>query len=185
MRFLSISLLGLSLAAGCGGAPQAAPASPANEVQQPSGPVSVHGRSRYEVSVGPAGGRLELNNGIRVDIPAGALDRQVDITFYATTESRVFGRQEDQAAIGSAAQLEPTMATALPIEISIAFPGLPAGYTNDDLALGVETVSRQRGVESDDLQTYWQLMPARVQDGRLVARIRDIHGLRIQFAAAR
>ena len=68
----------------------------------------------------------------------------------------MFGRQEDQAAIGSAAQLEPTMATALPIEISIAFPGLPAGYTNDDLALGVETVSRQRGVESDDLQTYWQ-----------------------------
>ena len=185
MRFLSISLLGLSLAAGCGGAPQAAPASPANEVQQPSGPVSVHGRSRYEVSVGPAGGRLELNNGIRVDIPAGALDRQVDITFYATTESRVFGRQEDQAAIGSAAQLEAHNGDRSANRDLDRLPRAPAGYTNDDLALGVETVSRQRGVESDDLQTYWQLMPASVRDGRLVARIRDIHGLRIQFAAAR
>ena len=99
MRFLCLTLFAVPVLAGCGAAATAAPASAAAvPAARSAGPVSEHGRSRYEVTVGSAGGTLELNNGIRLHIPAGALDQEVDLVFYVTTESRVFGQQEDQAA---------------------------------------------------------------------------------------
>src|SRR3990170_268878 len=76
-------------AAGCGGGPEPRQAggSPLGDDEptagggssDPVGPAHASGSERVATRVGPAGGTLELANGVRLEIPAGAVARPVEV----------------------------------------------------------------------------------------------------------
>ncbi len=74
------------LLAACGGSQSAQATTGGPLVEQesrpPAGPVSASGSGEARAIVGPAGGTLSLTNGARLEIPAGALAREVEISLH-------------------------------------------------------------------------------------------------------
>lgn len=183
---IGLTLCGGVFGCGAGSSPAATSGTTANQAAATaSGPVSRRGEERIEVTIGPAGGTLELANGMRLVIPEGALPQEVDIAFSATTGSRIFRHREDQESVGPAVMLTPAFRTAVPMTLSVPFQRMPAGYSSEDLAIGVEVLDNQRALSMGGVQTRWQLQLARMRDGRLEGEVTESHGLRYQFVAAR
>jgi hypothetical protein len=174
----------------CGGAEvQPAETAAAERQRTPAPPKPIHERGTDEVraEVPTAGGTLELANGARVEVPADALPARTTLTFSVGPPTQVFAHREHQQPVGPMLQLEPAL-VATPgkrLRISVPFVQVPSGFTQDDLALAVESVAEQRALGMGGTQTRWQNFPVTVEGNRLVGELAEVPGMRLVFLAAR
>lgn len=148
--------------------------------------VHKRGAEKLIVAVGAAGGTLELDNGARLVIPAGALSENVDITFAEGARTTAFSNHEYERPIGPTLEIAPEMALGGKVQVSIPIAELPEGFDEQHLGAAVEGVAKsQRALPGQALQTRWNYGPAASEGGRAVAELEEIPGYRVQFVVSR
>lgn len=184
---LALALLTIG---GCGGGSTTqAPAETAEASQEPAraaGPVVVRGDDEVRARVGRAGGRLELANGSRLEIPEGALTEEVEVVFAAGSSARGAWDTETKRPLGPTLEVRPPVAASGGATFRISSPAIPIpdGFAPDDLALANEEETEGRQL-SAVTATRWQMWPARVESGRFVAEMPVLGGHRVQFGVSR
>lgn len=170
-------------AAGCGGAVNEGGMSsvPASTVREaPGRPVNARGNRELVTVIGPAGGSMELSSGPRVEIPAGALEDGVEFVLKEAPLTTVFANDEAEKAAGPTFLLSPGVGSdGAPIRVSIPMAKLPDGFGEPTLQYEYEKGARV-GAE-DAVHTQWDMMPAQMAGGRMVAETDALPGLRLQF----
>jgi hypothetical protein len=156
------------------------------EASPRSTPVYEKGGSKLIATVGKAGGRLELGNGARLEIPEGALSEAVEITFSEGTHSTAFSNHEYEKPVGPILEVSPPLQLNQSFRVSIPATRLPEGFEASDLTLAVEVpADEQRAVQMHGVQTRWDYLPARSEDGRAVGELSAVPGYRVQFVVSR
>jgi hypothetical protein len=185
-------IAGLGLVAACGGStPQSsyATTTPASEEKTTNVPeVHKRGSDKLVVVVGPAGGTLELDNGARLAIPAGALAEAVEITFANGARTTAFSNHDYERPIGPTLDvvIEGEGVQQAPLEVSIPIPKLPEGFAEKDLGIGVEVPAQQRAVQGQGTNTRWDYLTAKASgSGRAVASLEQVAGYRVQFVVSK
>ena len=191
MHQLRWGSVGLVLAVACGGStatkppPQRAPQA-AVEPTIPSSPVHKRGGDKLIVEVGRAGGTLELDNGARLEIPQGALSAPVEITFSRGGHTTAFSNHEWERPLGPTLEIAPALPLGTPVKVSVPLAQMPDGFSESDLALGLEVVSdEQRAVQMTGTQTRWDYLPAATASGRATAQLDSVPGYRLQFVVSK
>jgi hypothetical protein len=182
-----LSLVVLLSACGSSSA-KAPPQSPqVARAPEPERSIPVHrkGGAKLTAAIGSAGGTLELDNGARLEIPAGALESPVEITFAAGARTTAFSNKEHERPLGPTLEIAPELALSSPAKVSVPALRLPEGFAETDLALGLEQLGDQRAVEMQGTQTRWDYFPAASQAGRAVAELAAVPGYRLQFLVSK
>ncbi len=138
--------------------------------------------------MGSAGGTLSLANGARLEIPAGALDGAIEITFQVGADGHAFGDRERQRPLGPMLTVVPELNVTEGHEIVLSIPEqpVPSGFAPDDIAFEMEEVDRDaRAIDTLATQTRWSIYPVQVEGGRFVIRTAYLPGNRLQFGVAR
>lgn len=173
----------------CAAIPAKAPvSSPAAAAQPaPERAIAVHkrGGEKLTAEIGSAGGTLELDNGARLEIPAGALSETVQITFAAGARTTAFSNKEHERPLGPTLEIAPELALSSPAKVSVPAREIPEGFAETDFALGLEQLGSQRAVEMQGTQTRWDYFPAAAQAGRAVAELAQVPGFRLQFLVSK
>lgn len=185
---VSVGLVGCGGAssAGAGTTPsEAAEASPA-EGGDVTAEVHRRGAEKLIVVVGPPGGTLELDNGARLVIPAGALTESVEVTFAQGSRTTAFSNHDYERAFGPTLEIALDSNLQIPVQVSVPDTKLPDGFTEKDLAIGVEVQSStQRAVQGQGTQTHWDYLDAKAGAGRALAELRQVPGYRVQFIVSK
>ncbi|MBW2461451.1 MAG: hypothetical protein JRH11_07380 [Deltaproteobacteria bacterium] len=135
--------------------------------------------------IGSAGGTLSLTNGSRVEIPAGALSETFEVHLSVGTQTQAFNNRDYERPLGPTIHLQPAMATSTPFVVSIPAANIPREFTGGDLTLAVEVpAAGQRAGVMGATQTTWSHVDARAENGRFVADLPDVAGMRLQFLVA-
>ena len=188
------ALATLAAFAGCGGSSTPAPESAASEASEgTSGGVTgevtseVHkrGGKKLIAEVGPPGGTLELDNGARLTIPEGALSETVEFTFAEGNRTTAFANHEYERAIGPTLEIAPGTSLASPVQVSMPLSTLPEGFREEHLTLGLEVPSQAQRLESQNVQTRWDYLPAESKSGRAIASLAEVPGFRVQFLVSK
>ena len=176
---------------GCGGAAAGGDSAEyadtsSNAMEAPSGPVNKSGGDEVVARMGPAGGRLELANGARVEIPPGCIEGAQDIIFKNAPRTTAFKDADVRGdkAVGPIVLVSPAVYApeGRNIVVSIPFGGLPEGYSGRGLYLATEVESaEQRQFAEDTTVTTWDYVRAKVVGGRAVAELPALSGMRLQF----
>jgi hypothetical protein len=176
-------------AVGCGGGAQAAPAaSTANQVKAaresagPINPVSKHGSRSVTATLGSGGGTLELDEGPRIVVPAGALKAGQDFVLELASKTTAFSNKESERALGPAFSFSPALDAPDGSMIEISFPlaTVPQGYGEPSIAYEVQE-GEAISYGEDSTRTRWEYERAALSGGRVVARLGAVNGLRLQF----
>jgi hypothetical protein len=168
---------------GCGGSQASAPAAnTANEVQPgtalaPRNPVNKRGSGSVSAKLGPGGGTLELDEGPRVDVPAGAVTEGQDFVLKLAQKTTAFFNKESERPLGPTFSFAPDLNSA--IKVSFPLASLPDGWGDPSIAYEVSE-GEIMGSE-DSTRTKWQYERARVSGGRVMADLPEVTGLRMQF----
>ncbi|MDD9970085.1 MAG: hypothetical protein OXR73_27815 [Myxococcales bacterium] len=182
----SVAIMGTVAAGlGCGGgeARPAASASSGGEVAAPKpvSPVSKSGSGSVDALIGSAGGRLELTEGPRVVIPAGAIEEAAEYVLKTAPITTAFFNEESERPIGPTFVLSP--AVVAPdgdhVEVSMPMASLPDGW--GEPAIAYEYAVGARVGAEDSVHTKWQYENAPVSNGRATARMDALTGMRLQF----
>lgn len=177
--------------AACGGSSTPAPqtAFSGEETSGGSGEVrsEVHkrGSKKLIAEIGPPGGTLELDNGARLTIPSGALSETVEFTFSEGSHTTAFSNHEYERAIGPTLEIAPGAALGAPVQVSVPLTALPEGFREEHLTLGLEVPSQTQRLESQNVQTRWDYLPAESKSGRAVASLTEVPGFRVQFLVSK
>ncbi len=148
--------------------------------------VYKHGGEKLTVAVGREGGKLELANGARLEIPAGALSETAEITFSEGAHTTAFANHEYERPVGPTLQVGPTLNLKKPFKLSVPLGKMPEGFTAKDLTLAAEVMSdSQRAVPMQGTQTRWDYLPATSTSERAVAELAQIPGYRVQFVVSK
>jgi hypothetical protein len=177
---------------GCGGSQAAAPgASTAlgNEAKEKtertsSGPMNAvkkTGSTSVTATLGPGGGTLELTEGPRVVVPAGAVQGAQDFVLNLAPKTTAFANKESEKALG------PTFSFAPPLDasdnggIEVSFPlgSMPDGWGDPSIAYEAEEGAEIMG--EDSTRTKWQYERAKYSGGRVTATLPQANGLRMAF----
>jgi len=183
-RMIGMTMLAL---AACGGGTQTQRDDTTVEAPppRPAGPVSARGDTDVRARVGRAGGTLELGNGARLEIPAGALPEEIEIDFSVASPAREAWDDETKRALGPVLEVEPPIrSSGDPFVVSCPAMSIPDGWEPADLALGHEEEAGDTHL-SGATRTRWQMWPARIQSSRFVAEMPQLGGHRIQFGVSR
>ncbi len=187
----AVSALTLVVCVGaCSGAATNTPAARAPEPvvgDSSDSSVAVHkrGGEKLVVEVGRAGGTLELGNGARLEIPAGALSETVEMAFSEGTHTTAFSNHDYERPVGPIVEIGPTLALNRPLKLSVPLSRLPEGFEEKDLTLAAEVVAdKQRAVQMHGVQTRWDYLPASSDAGRAVAELNEVPGYRMQFVVS-
>jgi hypothetical protein len=62
---------------------------------------------------------------------------------------------------------------------------LPEGFREEHLTLGLEVASDAQRLESQNVQTHWDYLPAESKSGRAVASLSEVPGFRVQFLVSK
>jgi hypothetical protein len=156
----------------------------------PSGPVIKSGSGSVAAVMGPAGGRLDLANGARIEIPAGAIEGAQEIVFKDAPKTTAFKDEDVQGnrPVGPIVLATPELYAPEGsfFVISIPFSSMPEGYGPNSLLLAYETPSElQRNFAEDTTVTIWNYEQASIINGRAVGRLPTLPGLRFQFILSR
>jgi hypothetical protein len=188
MRNATRQWLVLAAIVGCGGPQAAAPAAnTSNEVREgavptgPRNPVSKRGSGSVSATVGAGGGSLELDEGPRVEVPAGAVSGGQEFRLNVAQKTTAFFNKEDQRPLGPTFSFAPDLQAPDGATIEVSFPlsSLPDGWGEPSIAY---EVSQGAIVGSEDsTRTKWQYERARLEAGRVVAQLPSVNGLRMQF----
>lgn len=170
---------------GCGGSQASAPgANTANEVQPgsaapsaPRNPVSKRGSGSVAATLGPGGGSLELDEGPRVEVPAGAVTEGQDFVLKVAQKTTAFFNKESERPLGPTFSFAPDLDS--PIKVSFPLASLPDGW--GDPAIAYEISEGAVVGAEDSTRTKWQYERAQVSGGRVVASLPGATGLRMQF----
>jgi hypothetical protein len=173
---------------GCGGSRAAAPAaSTANEVKEreasgPMNPVSKQGSGSVTAKLGPGGGSLELSEGPRVVIPAGAVEGGQEFVLKLAPATTAFKNKESERALGPTFSFSPGLDApdGMTIEVSFPIDSLPAGWGDPSLAYEAAT-GAEISYGEDSTRTQWTYERAPLAAGRATAKLSDLQGLRLQF----
>jgi len=182
-RWLWLSMV---LMLGCGGGSQAAApaASTANEevkgrtASGPAGPVSKHGSGSVHAVIGAGGGTLELSEGPRVVIPAGAVEGGQDFVLKVAPKTTAFLNKESERPLGPTFSFSPPLSA--PIEVSFPLSSLPAGWGEPSIGYEIEA-GGEVSYGEDSTRTKWQYERANLSGGRVTAKLSEATGLRLQF----
>ena len=176
----------MALLLGCGGSSASAPAAnTANEAKpdlavSSARPVSKRGSESVSATVGSGGGSLELNEGPRVSIPGGTLNEAMDFVLKLAPKTTAFFNKESERPLGPTFSFSPPLAAnGGSIEVSFPLASLPEGWGEPSIAYEVAQ-GRIVGAE-DSTRTRWQYERAAMSGGRVVARLPEVTGLRMQF----
>ncbi|MBN1655811.1 MAG: hypothetical protein JXA30_18745 [Deltaproteobacteria bacterium] len=193
LRWFCSAVLGSIMLLGCGGG--AGESSGLDTTAQgadiaPTGPVMKSGGTSVTALMGPAGGRLDLANGARVEIPAGAIQDAKEIVFKDAPRTTVFKDEDVQGnrPVGPIILVTPELYApeGSYFVISIPFSSLPEGYDESSLLLAYETPSsQQRNYAEDTTVTIWNYEQAAISGGRAVAKLGSLPGMRFQFILSR
>jgi hypothetical protein len=149
-------------------------------------PVHKRGGDKLIAEVGTAGGTLELDNGARLEIPKGALNEPIEITFSRGGHTTAFSNHEWERPLGPTLEIAPPLPLGTPVKVSVPMAQLPEGFSEDDLALGLEVVAdEQRAVQMHGVQTRWDYLPAQNASGRATAQLDSVPGYRLQFVVSK
>lgn len=156
----------------------------------PTGPVVKSGSDSVTALMGPAGGRLDLANGARIEIPAGAIEDALEIVFKDAPKTTVFKDEDVQGnrPVGPIVLATPELYApeGSYFVISIPFSSMPEGYDQSSLLLAYETPSnQQRNFAEDTTMTIWNYEQASISNGRAVAKLASLPGMRFQFILSR
>lgn len=177
----------------CGGSSTPPPETAATQDAESSGGVTgevtseVHkrGSKKLIAEIGPPGGTLELDNGARLTIPQGALSETVEFTFSEGSRTTAFANHEYERAIGPTLEIAPGAALSSPVQVSVPIAALPEGFREEHLTLGLEVPSSAQRLESQNVQTRWDYLPAESKSGRAVASLSEVPGFRVQFLVSK
>lgn len=176
----------VAMLVGCGGSSASAPAAnTANEAKpdlaSATRPVSKRGSGSVSATVGSGGGSLELSEGPRVEIPAGAVSGTTDFVLKVAPKTTAFSNKESERALGPTFSFSPHVeaGSAGAIEVSFPLASLPEGWGEPSIAYEVSQGAIV-GAE-DSVRTRWQYERASLQAGRVVAQLPNLTGLRMQF----
>jgi len=181
--------LSIGVMLGCGGSQAEAPAaSTANEAVNgrsasgPIGPVSKHGSGSVSAKVGPGGGTLELDEGPRVVIPAGAVEAGQEFVLKVAPKTTAFLNKESERPLGPTFSFSPPLDAPDGTSIEVSFPlaSLPAGWGEPSIGYEVEA-GGEMSYGEDSTRTKWQYERASLSGGRVVAKVSEVTGLRLQF----
>ncbi len=179
-------LMGAAGCPGAAGTPVSRMAEPTAEIEEVHGPVHKRGDDKLTAGVGTAGGTLRLANGALLDIPEGALEGTVQITFSEGTHTTAFANHEYERPVGPTLEVGPPLNLRRPCVVSVPLPALPEGFEAKDLTLATEVMSdTQRAVPMQGTQTRWDYSPATSAAGRARAEVPQVPGFRIQFVVSR
>ncbi len=156
----------------------------------PSGPVIKSGSGSVAAVMGPAGGRLDLANGARLEVPAGAIEGAQEIVFKDAPKTTAFKDEDVQGnrPVGPIVLATPELYApeGAFFVISIPFSSMPEGYGPNSLLLAYETPSSiQRNFAEDTTVTIWNYEQASIVSGRATARLDALPGMRFQFILSR
>lgn len=183
------AFLGGACLGGCGGGASSAPVetTPQPVVEERAGPVHQRGAEEARAEVGREGGVLELANGARLEIPAGAIADDVEVVFRNGASAHVFDSTETERALGPTIEFEPAIVASGGRHFTISVPEQPISrpFTDADLALAVEDVGGGRALEMGGTHTRWMNHPARHEGNRFVAELDQLAGHRMQFGLSR
>jgi hypothetical protein len=172
---------------GCGGSQASAPgANTANEVQPgvkvaAARPVSKRGSGVVSAKFGASGGSLELDEGPRVEVPAGAVADEQEFTLKIAQKTTAFFNKESERPLGPTFSFAPDLDASAGGAIKVSFPlgSLPEGWGDPSIAY---EVSEGEIVGSEDsTRTKWTYERAALSGGRVVASLPQVTGLRMQF----
>lgn len=177
----------LACIGGCGGSQAAAPAAnSATEAQQQAQaaarPVNKRGSGSVSARLGTGGGSLELEEGPRVQVPAGSVnDGELDFVLRVAQKTTAFANKESERALGPTFSFAPDVAAPDGGAIEISFPlaSLPDGW--GDPAIAYEVSEGEVVGAEDSTRTKWTYERASLSDGRVVAQLPHVTGLRMQF----
>ena len=152
----------------------------------PGAPVNKSGGDEVTARMGPPGGRLELSNGARIEIPPGCIDEATDIVLKVAPPTSAFKDADVRGdkPVGPLVLVSPAVYApeGKNIVVSIPFGGIPEGYSEKGLYLAHEEESQQqRQFAEDTVVTTWDYAHARVVNGRAVAELPALSGMRLQF----
>lgn len=192
MERTTISLLAVLAVAGCGGSepdPLFTPENTGGGEASTVGPVHERGDTSVQATVGPAGAVLELSNGAKLEIPAGALGDEVDVIFGLGRQTQAFSNRPNERTLGPTLIVQPAL-IAQPgerIEVSAPVGMIPQPFTEEDVTLATENIDEMDPMSDvrDTVQTIWQYGNASVEGGRLVAEVQQLPGMRVQFLLSR
>jgi len=108
------------------------------ELTAPRGAVQKSGGDSVSATMGPAGGRLDIANGARVEIPPGTLTEATDVVLTVSHGTTAFKNSEHEKAYGPTFEVSPAMAApdGQSIRISIPLANYPEGW--GEVSLGYE-----------------------------------------------
>jgi hypothetical protein len=183
-------VFGLAVIAACAGTtrnqPSSSPVSSVASDDAPRGEVHKRGSKKLIAAIGKQGGTLELANGARLTIPDGALSEPVEITFSEGAHTTAFSNHEYERPLGPPIEIAPEIALNAPVQISVPLGQLPEGFSESDLALGLEVLaSNQRAVPGQATNTRWDYLTASNKGGRAVAELSSVPGYRVQFVVSK
>jgi hypothetical protein len=183
-KWLTLSLIAL----GCGGSQAVAPgATTSNEVKEtsakgPSNPVSKHGSGSVAALLGSGGGSLELDEGPRVAVPAGAVKGGQEFVLKLAAKTTAFSNKESEKPLGPTFSFAPSVdaPSGGSIEVSYPLASVPSGWGEPSIAFEVAS-GAEISYGEDSTRTKWQYERAKLSGGRVVAQLDGVTGLRMQF----
>lgn len=175
------------LVVGCGGPQAAAPAATTANEAKPgafaasSSPVNKRGSGSVTAKIGPGGGSLELDEGPRVQVPAGAVPEGQDFVLKVAQKTTAFFNKESERPLGPTFIFSPELEAPSGDSIKVSFPlaSLPEGW--GDPAIAYEVAEGEVVGGEDSTRTKWQYERAAMSGGRVVASLPNVNGLRLQF----
>jgi hypothetical protein len=176
----------LGVLMGCGGSQAAAPAATTANEAKPgalaaAGPVHKRGSGSVAANLGPGGGSLELDEGPRVEVPAGAVKENKDFVLKIAQKTTAFFNKESERPLGPTFSFAPELEAPSGATIKVSFPlaSLPEGW--GDPAIAYEVSEGEVVGGEDSTRTQWQYERAAMSGGRVVASLPNVNGLRLQF----
>lgn len=192
IRFAVRALLvaGALFAVACGGGAaetREETTTPVAETPPPAVPAHARGSDTVTARVGTRGGTLELANGSRLEIPAGALEREVEITMRVAADGQAFEDRELRRPLSAVVEILPQVPAAGGQRFRLSMPAqpIPDGFERSDLALGHETDDTRGRPIGTATHTRWDMWPARIEGERFVSDLDMLAGHRMQFGVSR
>ena len=195
-RTLIAATLSVLVGLGCGGDNEPEPLfTPENTgggeapVGRAGSPVHERGDTSVSATVGPAGAVLELSNGAKLEIPAGALGDEVDVIFGIGSQTQAFANRDFERPMGPTLLIQPALVAQPGARIKVSAPmgSIPQPFTEEDITLATEAVDEMDPMSDvrTNVQTVWQYANAEVVGGRFVAEVQELPGMRVQFLLSR
>ena len=190
MKLILVAALCATMTA-CGGFIKKSSSSQPGDAARAAGkgsaaPVNRSGGTEVIAKMGRGGGRLELANGARIEIPPGSIAETKEVIFKNAPRTTAFKDADvrGENPVGPIVLLSPAIYApeGTSIVVSIPFSGIPEGFTEKGLFLAHEEVSKlQRQFAEDTTVTTWNYTQAKMIGGRAVAELPALSGMRLQF----